>query len=322
MLLLLLACARPHSSPPGLNVARGLSIAAEPLSLPAVTGEGLVAEGAWALTRTDEGYAPSAMIGRCSRSAGDFGGYSGLEWVDGRLLAVSDQGHLLWLMVDTEAPIRGATLSLLGDCGAESVRQDGDDLWIVYEESARVERYRPSEGTVEMDVGWQDGLRYREHNTGTEAMAVLPDGRRLLLTSGPVEDAPEDVAVGRLISAAGEIVGALTLPLAVEDGVPYTPTELAVLPDGRVLLLERSWHERQSRARILAIDAAQLVDGATLTPTVLARLGPEQPIDNIEGMVAEPVEGGARIWLISDDNPQVDTGQRTLLMAFRLEETP
>lgn len=322
MLLLLLACARPNPSPPSADLVPALSIAATALEAPVLPEGSITVEGTWALARTDAAYAPGVMKGRCSRAAGDFGGYSGLEWSGGRLVAASDRGHLLWLTVDPGSPalISDASIALLGDCGAESIRQEGDDFWIVYEESARVERYRPAEGTVDLDVGWQAGLRYVEHNTGMEAMAVLSDGRRLLLTSGPVKGAPEGVAVGRLVSAAGAVVGTVSLPLAVEDGVPYTPTELAALPDGRVLLLERSWHERQNRARILVLDPAQLVDGATLAPTVLARLGPAQPIDNIEGMAVEPTDAGLRVWLISDDNPQADTGQRTLLFALRLQE--
>ena len=213
-------------------------------------------------------------------------------------------------------------MAILGDCGAEAVHPDGDDLWIVYEESARVERYHPERGTLEADVGWQAGLTYLESNEGMETLAVLPDGRRLLLASGPVSEAPAGSTAGRLFSADGELLATVSYPLRVEAGVPYTPTELAVTSDGRLLLLERSWHDRQNRATISELPLSQLTDGAVLSPILLGRLGPEQPIDNLEGMAVEPRPDGDRLWLISDDNPQASTGQRVLLFSFRLEASP
>jgi hypothetical protein len=321
LLPVLLACAS-HTplSPPRTPLP--VTLSAEPITPPVLqltaTGEtmGLSVEGAWELTRTDPAWDPQGMRGRCRRGGGDFGGYSGLEWDDG-LLAASDRGHLLWLSVEPPS----ATLSLLGDCGAESIRREGEDLWIVYEESRRVERYRPESGTAEADVGWQAGLTFPDDNTGMEAMAILPDGQRLILASGRVSGTPPDATLGRLIAADGHIVGTVTLPLSVVDGVPYTPTELATLPDGRLLLLERSWHNGQNRARLSLLAPTTLTDGATLSRTLLASMGPEQPIDNIEGLAVEPLPDGARLWLISDDNPQADTGQRVLLFSLRLKVT-
>lgn len=320
MLLLLLACGGPpRPSQPSVTHPT-LSITATPIAAPSVSGD-LQPEGSWVLTRSDSGWDPSGMKGRCRRSLADFGGYSGLAWDRGAFLAASDRGHLLWFTL-TDNTILNARMAILGDCGAEAVRSDGDDLWIVYEESARVERYHPERGTMELDVGWQAGLTYLASNEGMEALAVLPDGRRLLLASGPVSEAPAGNTAGRLLSADGQLLATLSYPLRVADGVPYTPTELAVTSDGRLLLLERSWHNRQNRARISELPLSQLTDGAVLSPVLLGSLGPEQPIDNMEGMAIEPHPDGDRLWLISDDNPQASTGQRVLLFSFRLEASP
>ena len=318
MLLLLLACgglrvSQPRVTPPSL------SITATPIAPPSVSG-GLQPEGAWVLTRSDGDWDPLGMKGRCRRSLADFGGYSGLAWDGASLLAASDRGHLLWFRLTDDA-IHSAQMATLSACGAEAVRPEGDDLWIVYEESERVERYHPDRGTLERDVGWQSGLTYLAPNEGMESMAVLPDGRRLLLASGPVAEAPSGSTAGRLFSATGQLLATLSYPLPSEDGIPYTPTELAMTSDGRLLLLERSWHDRQNRARIAEIPLSQLTDGAVLSPVLLARLGPTQPIDNMEGMAIEPRPDGDRLWLISDDNPQASTGQRVLLFSFRLEGT-
>ena len=86
MVLLLLACGSPSRvSQPRLTPPT-LAITATPVPLPSVSG-GLQPEGAWVLTRSDDGWDPVGMRGRCRRSLADFGGYSGLEWDGAALLA-------------------------------------------------------------------------------------------------------------------------------------------------------------------------------------------------------------------------------------------
>src|SRR6185369_6061980 len=98
----------------------------------------------------------------------------------------------------------------------------------------------------------------------------------------------------------------------------FQPTEIAVLPDGSFVTLERAFDMvRGVRCRVMRFDAAQLKPGATVRPEELARLASPYAVDNLEGMAAtKGARGETLIWLISDDN--FNPLQRNILLLFEL----
>src|SRR5262249_24481649 len=86
----------------------------------------------------------------------------------------------------------------------------------------------------------------------------------------------------------------------------FRPTDMAQLPDGRLLILMRKllWPAPARFAgRIVVADPHELDHGNLLHGAVVAKLSSSLPVDNFEGLAIEPrADGKVTVWLISDDN--------------------
>ncbi|PKQ01756.1 MAG: hypothetical protein CVT73_21810, partial [Alphaproteobacteria bacterium HGW-Alphaproteobacteria-12] len=157
------------------------------------------------------------------------------------------------------------------------------------------------------------------NNGGLESLELLPP-------SGP-EREPRILAITEdTLDPRGHIKGFIAdrhdiAWFGLVARQPYSPTDMALLPNGDLLLLERRYSPlagvgmqmRLVRGDEIARDA--VVDGE-----VLVDLGQRYSIDNMEGMaVRQDGNGDLIIYLISDDN--FNPLQRTLLLMFRLEMT-
>ena len=113
-------------------------------------------------------------------------------------------------------------------------------------------------------------------------------------------------------------------PLAFRFKGPegYSPTGAAALPDGRLLVIMRTWRfgvPPAFRCVIVLADPAQIASGEVWTGRVVARLQPPLPSDNYEGIAVRPrADGSFTVWVISDDNFM--RHQRTLLLQLRWQE--
>ena len=101
----------------------------------------------------------------------------------------------------------------------------------------------------------------------------------------------------------------------------FSPTDMAQLPDGRVLILMRRlvWpFPLRFACRIVIADPAAIRAGAVWQGTEVAKLSSSLPVDNFEGLAIEPRGGGrVTVWLISDDNHAAT--QRTLLWKLAVD---
>lgn len=257
-----------------------------------------------------------------SPQTGRLHGLSDLKvWPDGRLLAVGDQADLLEarLVLDVQGRLAGlseARLSALKDAtGADvyaggpreydsegvAVLSDGA-LLVSFEQHDRILLYPAGGGPPRLaptpDVGFT-------HNKGMEALAaasdVGPDAYRVGL---------EDrgwVFLCR-VSTRCEREGDVVL-----DGLELVAMES--LPGGRMAYLLRSFTPmRGNVVRLKIVDRA----GREIDAMEIAR---PMTVDNFEGLAAVPrPDGGARFYLVSDDNfgtyNGLPTHQRTLLLAF------
>ena len=269
-----------------------------------------------------------------------FGGLSGLQISqDGRhLLAVSDKGNWLAaeLVYDKQRlkGLRGATISpLLGrdgralmgraniDAEAITLEQPGNlagPAYVSFEGAHRISLYR--EGVAArpapepMTLAMPRELMQAPANKGLEALARRADGVLVALTEEWLDAAGNHI--GWLLG------GAKTEKLFLRRERDFSPTDLAFLPDGDLLILERRYTVMGGPGmQIRRIKADRLIPDAVLDGEVLINLTARYGIDNFEGLAVRTDTGGdSIIYLMSDNN--FSSRQKNLLLMFKLKQKP
>jgi len=108
-----------------------------------------------------------------------------------------------------------------------------------------------------------------------------------------------------------------TAAFSVKRHGDYKITDLTVLPDDGILILERSFGSSLLPGMAIRRFAASAIeDGATVAPQLLFNgRAPFHAIDNMEGIALCTRDGETRVTIVSDNN--FNTGlQRTLLLQF------
>lgn len=266
-----------------------------------------------------------------------FGGLSGL-WrsPDGRrMLAVSDNAQWLSAEITTRdgrlAGVTNATMSpVIGANGrplrqgrgydTESLAVDDGLAYVGIERVNEVLRFdiaRDGTAARGIPVPVPAEVKSLANNDGLEAMAVAPAGHPL---AGSLVAIAEDLRNGDDGPTRGWVLtGSRRFSFDVVRSEGFDVTDLAFLPTGEALLLERRYRVLSGvacRIRRLPVGAFRPdvpVDG----PVVFEAAGGEE-IDNMEGIAihADPATGGTVVTLVSDDN--FNALQRTLLLEFAL----
>jgi hypothetical protein len=263
-----------------------------------------------------------------------FGEISGLlVSPDGRrILAVQDIGW--WLTAELRydgagnlAGIDGAEVApILGSDGSALAGRQADaegltlpagepfggDVLVSFERDHRVARYPlGSDGFAARPrpIPMPEALREAPANGSLEGIVSLPDGRLLAVTERQLDD--DANLVGWLVE------GTRFHRLALRRDGLYSVTDLAVLPGGDVLALERLYLPGLgSSMQIRRIPGSTIAPGAVLHGEVLIRLAGNHNIDNMEGLAVRSAGDVLLLYVISDDNR--DRRQRTVLLMFSL----
>lgn len=299
--------------------AEPIELAARPLPLSEETPElaragALRFEGALALTSPDA----------------RFGGLSALALSpDGRrLIFVSDQGD--WIAATPRHDRAGRLVGLDGaeigaligpdgrrprgkrNSDAESLARFEGGLAVSFEHRHRIWRYRATASPfaarpVEMKLPAE--LAKAPPNGGIEALAALADGRLVALAEKYPRKGP---------TLAGWVrTQGVWRRFRWRREALFHPSGAARLPDGDLLVLERRFTFIGGFAvRLVRVAADAIRPGALVAGRELARLEPPLIEENFEGIAAQPVPGGVRLYLVSDDNFQFL--QRTILAEFAL----
>lgn len=261
-----------------------------------------------------------------------FGGLSALHLSDDlQITAISDLGH--WMTARLEVRdgrpvgLGGLRTGPLGDgtgrplaggysADAESLARLPDGTWLVgFERWHRIRAYGRLDG-VGRYVEAPPGLERAGGNSGLEGLAVLPDGRWLAIAESlGLPDRP-----GTTRAWLGE--PGRWMPLAYRPAEDFSVADVAALPDGGALVLERSFSLfRGFGGRLVRIPPGALQGAGpetVLEGEEVLRLASPLPVDNFEGVSAAQVGGRTLVAMVSDDNQNLL--QRTILLFFALAD--
>lgn len=293
------------------------NIALRPLTLPAASvmkpllGPFTLA-GAWHIT------SPNHL----------FGGYSALLALpQGHMLAIGDGADSLEFAPPGSARsfLRFGVLDVEGAMGkagrdSESATRDpsGKRIWLGWEGRNAISRHDSQ--LVMQDAVQPAAMHGWSRNSGAEAMVRLADGHFIVLSesyTGWVGHGDHPA----LLFSGDPVDGVQPARFVFSGPSGFRPTDMAQLPDGRVLVLMRRllWpFPSRFTGCIVLLDPAQIRPGQRWQARLVARLEEPVPTDNYEGIAIVPAgRNRLAVWLISDDNRAAF--QRTLLLKLMLD---
>ena len=292
--------------------------------------------GRFALLTTATSFGPLTWRGGIELTSPDkkFGGLSGLMIANEctSLRAVSDAGR--WITADVvysgdvlSGLTSGSIAPILDDRGkpppskswgdAEAIAAGPDGKIIVgFESRARVGAY---------DLNGK-GFRAKFQNLNPpNDIAKGPRNGELeavgYFTNGSLKGYYIAVAESNLDSLGDTKAwawnGKRSFAFSIRQIENYNITDLAMLPNGDILLLQRSYGPMTLPGMAMSrFPASDIKQGKTIQPeTLLEAKVPFYAIDNMEGLAVCERNGELRVNIVSDNNFKTDM-QRTLLLQF------
>lgn len=260
-----------------------------------------------------------------------FGGFSGLSLDDTgtHLIAISDRGY--WLKADLhyegERPVAlenaslapiigpgGRPLPKSRDLDTESLTIANGYAYVGIERSQKIMRFDMKAGGLSSPgapIPLPALARRAPSNASFEALGVTPQGALVLVTESYLD--------GKGDLRAWILEGGQSSAFSVARRDEYDVSDLAILPSGDIILLERRYRPPFSLSmRLRRLSGADLKPGARLDGPVLMESDLGFEIDNMEGIAVHHRDGKTILTLISDDN--FNFFERTLLLQFELVE--
>ncbi|MEO7179137.1 MAG: esterase-like activity of phytase family protein, partial [Allosphingosinicella sp.] len=261
--------------------------------------------GAWVLTSNDV----------------RIGGISAIHVEGGEALAMSDAGwHIRFPLPTARALVRAQVAMVEEGPGppgdkinrdVESLVVQGGSAWLGFEQANAVWRYDRRSFQARSSAAPPAMSKWSE-NAGPEAMVRLADGRFLVFAEG--QSGGSEVA---LFAGDPSLAGTPALRLRYRPPQGYRVTDAALLPDGRLALLNRRVSLFSGfTARLVVARLPELREGAVIAGEVAAEFDGDVTRDNLEGLSVTREGARTILWIASDDN--YNPLQRTLLMKFAL----
>jgi len=250
-----------------------------------------------------------------------FGGISGMT-VQGRdVLAISDQGSLIRFRVPqgavsiSELPAGPGKRARKATRDAESMVVAGGRAWIGFERvnqiwSYALPNFRP------LSSASPQPMRSWETNTGAEGIVRLRSGRFLVFSEGKPPGRPTSEVLLFDGDPSRPSTRVTRLFCRVERG--YSVSDAALLPDGRVLMLQRRYSPLEGvSVKLVRATLPPWKTDAVIEGQVIADFRAPLTVDNFEALAVTQESGRPIVWIASDDN--FNPLQRTLLMKFALD---
>lgn len=250
-----------------------------------------------------------------------FGGVSALHVEGDEATAFSDSGSILRFPlppVSGPATVRIAPLPDGPGTGARKQDRDveaavlrGRLAWIAFERGNAVWRY-DRKGWHAKGGAAPEAMERWSSNRGAEAMVRLPDARFLVFAEGKKRE-----SAVLLFHGDPSVPGTRSERLRYRPPRGYRATDAALLPDGRLLLLNRRFRLLDGvSAKLTLLRPARWRAGDVIEGREVAHLRAPMHVDNMEALAVSEEGGRTILWIASDDN--FNPLQRTLLMKFAL----
>lgn len=254
---------------------------------------------------------------------GRFGGISAMHVEGGQVVALSDAGSLFRFRLPGRQGPALTILPLPEGPGSPDVKSDRDTeamvvrearAWIAFEGRNQVWRYRRHDWSSDARAE-PEGMRKWPSNSGAEAMLRLPDGRFIVFSEG--RGRPDGSSEALLFDGDPAIKGTPVRTVTYVAPKGFRITDAAVLPDGRLLFLNRRVGLAGGlSAKLTLADGAGVAPGKALWGQEIAHLQAPLTVDNMEALSVMRENGRTIVWIASDDN--FIPLQRTLLLKFAL----
>lgn len=256
-----------------------------------------------------------------------FGGFSALHVAGDRFTLLSDGGNIVrftmndtWRLHDirfSELPGGPGTGWTKKDRDSESMSVDpvSGDVWVGFENANEFWRYDAGFTHAQAHVA-PPTMRNWPENRGPEAMTLLPGGR--MVTIAEQNGWPRIKGRGGIVFYGDPVLRPRAgFRFTYRPPPGYDPSDMAVLPDGRWLILGRRFRDFTFSSTLTIVDPRQVRPGAIVSGRTIATLAAPLIHENLEGIAITRERGATIVWLVSDDNQLIV--QRSLLLKFRLE---
>ena len=261
-----------------------------------------------------------------------FGGFSSMR-TDGKSFALlSDGGLIVRFDMDAQFRLSRATFGALGagpgtgwlkgDRDSESTAWDPATgrFWVGFEQTNEIWRY-DANGRAEAHLRPLSMLRWAS-NGGPESMVRLSSGTFIVIseTTHPAGDPDGNTRDAVVFRGDPTRPRTPTLRFAYRPPAGYDPTDMAELPDGRLLILHRRLNLSTAlfTAKLVIVDRTTIREGATVEGHEIATFAAPLLRDNFEALAVTQEHGATMIWIASDDNRE--WFEQSLLLKFRLDE--
>lgn len=267
------------------------------------------------------------LIGRATA----FGGFSSMQVSGDRFTLLSDGGNIVRFRMDSRGRLSERSFGDLPagpGTGWEKEDRDSESMtvdpatgqtWLGFERANEIWRFTPglsrseAHSAPKVMAGWPP-------NGGVESMVRLKDGGFIVIC----ETDPWPHGKGRAaIRFTGDPTvhprAGFTFSFLPPPG--FNPSDAALLPDGRLLVLTRRFRlPFEFAAKLVVVDPAAIRPGAMVHGREVATLATPLIHDNFEGLAVTREGSATIVWIVSDDNQMFL--QRSLLLKFRLEPDP
>ena len=202
--------------------------------------------------------------------------------------------------------------TLMGDKtegDAEAIDIKNGDIFIAFERNHRVLRY--ANGKKPEHFINPENFKNLILNEGIEAMGFIKN--QLILITENSKASPQTV---KAYLYRNNVLTTFYYPLYKN----YNPTDLTVLNDDEILVLERSYSPNfGNRARILTFQYSDIKENEIVRPKQLVKLKPPFPLDNYEAIGSIQItEQMYKLFIVSDNN--YNPKQKNLLIELNYKK--